>query len=422
MKDVQESSDLNDVTDIHFLDTQNSIRLNSCPELTAVIDRICPKWPYKSDSKGSLGGEPFLTISRVRKGFRLSSKFMTKSQNYNNAVDTVCALIVELAWATLRDNTDWLCLHCAAVQFSGRLVIFPNARRAGKSTIATLLGLQGYKVFTDDFLAVEVSKKGEIHGISSGITTRMRTPWPDSFSPEVIRNLDGSKCDFNRQYSYHYKHEAMPVQRGERCSIGAIVLLERSDENKLEMQPINAEKTLQTIILQNFSRATNSANILEVLYSLVCQVSCYELKYSNAETAIIKLEETFQNWNTIEPQLVSETYGTRDDPNIEDTETHKLKALNSNQIVEKNNGIVEYSVGDVRFLATPNGRSIFQMDEVSTGVWNALNEPTTPADIIDLFCYVFPDQDKKIIESDINKLLQELEKNEMIVRKCDSKK
>ena len=418
LNEIVDKSKPLDFVDVLFSDIHSHIRLHSCWDLLPLIEEICPKWLFKTSSDNSFNGEPFLSVTKTSKCYTLSSNFMSKHQTYKNGVDTVCALIVELAWASLRDNPEWLCLHCGAVEFEGRLVVFPNARRAGKSTITTLLGLRGYKVFTDDFLAIEVSAKGAIHGISSGISTRMRKPWPICFSPEVSGKLDQTERVSSKQYSYHSKSNNMPIDRGARLSIGAIVLLERDDENELDLSFVKIEKTLKTIILQNFARATNSANILEVLYALVSQVSCYELKYSNAEDAISKLEEVFQAWDKQEPCLISDTFGTRMDPDFSDPNVPQLPK--SNQSIKRNNDVVEYSVGEIRFLATPNGNSIFQLDEVSTGVWNALRDPITQDDIIDLFCYVFPDELRSTISADIAKLIVDFAKNGMIIRECES--
>ena len=422
MKNKTGTEERLDTIDVLFSDTHSQIRLNNCPELASVIKRVCPGWPFEIANYNPFNSDPFLSVNHTPKGYQLSSVFMTQPKVYKNAVDAVCAMIVELAWATLRDNPEWLCLHCAAVEFAGRLVIFPNARRAGKSTISTLLGLRGHKVFTDDFLALDVSARGEIHGLSSGISTRMRMPWPDCFSNTLMRELNDSNRDFNKQYSYHSRQNTMPVPRGTRSAIGAVVLLERRDECELTLSRIKTEKTLQTIILQNFARATNSANILDVLYALVSQVPCYELSYENAQTAVLKLEEVFQGWTEKEPLFQSDQFGTRDEPILGNTAVENSQRIHLDQVFTKNSDVVAYSVGDQQFLATPNGKSIFQLDGISTGVWNALDDPTTPEDIIDLFCYAFPDQTKSTIEGDIVELLMKFEKNGMIMREIGTEK
>jgi hypothetical protein len=418
---IQRSGSVGDI-DIVFSDTACQIRLRNCEPLLTTITEICHGWPYEIFANGFPSSQPFLLLERSADRYHLSSDELDKTKSFTDPVDAVCSMIVELAWASLRNNPDWLCIHCAAVEIAGRLVVFPNARRAGKSTISTLLGLKGYKVFTDDFLAVEVSQQNVIHGISSGISTRMRKPWPSSFSTSNISRLNQSMNVTSKQYSYHNKNNNMPIPRGARCPIGAIVLLERNDDIALEIAPAKLEKTLRTIILQNFARANNSANILEVLYCLVSQVSCYELKYSNAEDAILLLESEFKRWEKEEPRVLSNQFNSREAPNLDGPSYEVLAAVNKSHYFHKNSDVVEYSVGEIRFLATPNGKSIFQLDEISTSVWNALSKPIRPNDIIELFCYAFPDQERSTIETDIGKLLQKFANNEMIVEECHAEK
>jgi hypothetical protein len=420
VKDIEQTDQATDITDILFMDTLHPIRLNGAPELLDVINEICPEWPFNASTLNSSKADPFLTITATPNGYHLSSAHMPKPLVIKNGIDAVCAMIVELAWASLRSNPEWLCLHCAAVEFSGRLVLFPNARRAGKSTLATLLGIKGHRVFTDDFLALEVTDKGAIQGISTGTAPRMRTPWPQDFSTNTLEQLEQSKRVNSNQYSYHNTIGTMPTQRGNRLPIGAIVLLDRQDEHAIELVHSPIEQTLQTLILQNFARATNAANILDVLYALVSQVHCFELKYSNAEDAIAHLEETFQNWEDPEPTVYSKDFGDRNDPEFGKSNTAYTQDIIPNQPIAQNSAAVEYQIGDVRFLATPNGKSIFKLDEISNAVWNALGEPITPDDLVDLFCYAFPDQAKSTIQTDVFKLLGDFARNEMTIRDCDT--
>ncbi len=74
-----------------------------------------------------------ITIRKTAKGYTLDSPWRPSPAHYRDRVDAVCAFIVDLIRAFVDEDRSLLCLHSAAAEFAGKLVVFPNAYRTGKS-------------------------------------------------------------------------------------------------------------------------------------------------------------------------------------------------------------------------------------------------------------------------------------------------
>ena len=120
---------------------------------------------------------PVITVRKTDAGYERRSNWLSKPAIFSNAVDVVCDLIVDLIHAYVADNQGLLCLHCAAVEINGELVIFPNTYRAGKSTLSLKLVSSGARLFTDDVLPI--SNQGDL-GLALGILPRLRGGAPEA--------------------------------------------------------------------------------------------------------------------------------------------------------------------------------------------------------------------------------------------------
>ena len=71
---------------------------------------------------------------------------------HGDRVDAACSFIVDLIRAYIAAAPSLLCLHGAAAEFAGRLVVFPTPYRSGKSTLTAYLAAAGVRVYADDIL------------------------------------------------------------------------------------------------------------------------------------------------------------------------------------------------------------------------------------------------------------------------------
>ncbi len=271
-------------TFLSFSELASPAMLAGDANLFPVINSVLRRWPTLTTKK-TPEIAPFARITKEsRAGFEITIEQGKGESRKWDAVNTVCDLVSEMAWERLRSNPELLCVHGAAIQFGKRLVLFPNSRRAGKSTLASALAHSGKTVFTDDFLPIEVAEDGFLRGIANGVSPRIRKPIPDSFSHELKEWLSSDPGPENGQYKY--LEDAPIANFGSALELGAIVLLNRqSTPTAPELSPIERPQALSAMITQNFSRAMYSGHILKTIGALTSHLPLYSLTYHGAEEA-----------------------------------------------------------------------------------------------------------------------------------------
>jgi hypothetical protein len=400
---------------LQFADTGSPLVLTGCRELLPFFRTILTEWPHEvRTAPDPAQPTPFLFIEKSNLKYVMHSQFMDASKTFSDPVDLVCAVIVEIAWETLRHNPEWLCLHCAAIEKDSRLIVFPNTRRAGKSTMTTALGLRGMNIFTDDFMALDVGKDGHVAGMASGIAPRMRLPWPASVSEPLRNRLISSEVVRSARYSYHATLENMPVKRGRRRPIGAFVILDRAENCEAEFLPASRAEALRATITQNFSRAGNAGRILQMLYYLACNLPTLRLRYSDTEAAAALVDDYFSK----SPLALPKEPAPETDPanyKTPDLQNRKNGApLPSNGKLVRAGGVIEYLLDDTHFLADEEGYGIFRLDPLSGAAWNLLQTPASLEEMIDIFQHAFPEQAPDVISHDIQMLLRDMFRNRLI--------
>ncbi|MFQ5623090.1 MAG: PqqD family protein [Paracoccaceae bacterium] len=390
---------------IKFDDVVAPVMFTGCRDALALLPDILPFWPFHEIAEADAPADPLISVGETAGGAMLSSPFMERPLVYRDPVDTVCALIVELAWATLRDRPGLLCVHGAAVEFAGRLVLFPNTKRVGKSTLTACLSARGMRVFTDDFLPIEVDAGGLPLGIAGGVAARLRLPLPDDLSDAMKRITQDNIAAANTRYAYLKPGAGGLAPRGTRLPFGAIVLLERDATSEASLLPADKAEVLSAAIRQNFSRSVNPGRILQALHFLASSVEIKTLKYSRAEDAAEALCKAFSAW----PREISAARLPVADF-AEDGEVPVLpevrERFDSKALYVRSADTVEYTVDDAHFLADNNRYAIHRLNEMSLAVWKLLEEPAPLADIVDMFCHAFPDTPRQRIDDDITKLLE----------------
>lgn len=114
--------------------------------LRPLLDPVMSAWPVRQIARDELETRPPLaSMGPADAGkWRLAEPRAVKPVAVHDPIDAISDLVVERSWKRLRSRPDLLCLHAAAIAFDDRLVIFPNARRAGKSLLTAALAKLGH--------------------------------------------------------------------------------------------------------------------------------------------------------------------------------------------------------------------------------------------------------------------------------------
>lgn len=396
--------DLPRSTFLQFEGLDAQIELIQSDDLVGVIAQAARKWPFVTSDQPTKRTAPFAILTQPSKGqFDLRLNDAPQTPRRWNTVNAVCDLMVEMAWERLRTKPDLLCVHGAAVAFGDQLTLFPNARRAGKSTLACVLAHQGFEIFTDDFLMMGPDDEGVINGLATGIAPRLRRPAPETFSQAFKDWIDADTGPQNKQYKY--LTSAPIADFGTPLPLGAIVLLDRqADPPHPRLDPINKTEALESLILQNFARAGHAGDILSTLDAIATGIPAYRLTFDSAEDAAVYLQE--------HPAMMQQTKSITvpSTPHRQaplSRSVQRRPSLNKAVRYCQAAGVTTTQAGDANFLVDANGVSIFRLNAGSAAIWNILAEPASLSEVIDILCAAFPEIGKDQIAHDSETTLEQ---------------
>jgi hypothetical protein len=265
------------------------ITIEGCEEMPPVMAETLRDWRIEEVGLAE-GVSPQIRLSPSRKGYKRDSEWLKKPIVFRDPVDAVCDLIVDLVHAYVADHPDLLCLHCAAVEFGGGLVIFPSTYRAGKSTLSVKLASCGGRLYTDDVLPI---RKSDHAGMALGILPRLRLPLPQSADRHFREFIDRRRGPVSARYQYVKLKRSEHAPLEETASICGIVVLERGSGEAPALAEADRGHMLKDVILRNFARQNPALDVLECLYAVVANAPCYRLRYETLEEAADLLIDAF---------------------------------------------------------------------------------------------------------------------------------
>ena len=397
---------------VHFSGLEAPVLLRNAEALFPVLKHALPSWTF-SVADGATSPAPSMTITGQGDGTFVCQSIdpAVRARRWDD-VNAVCEMIVALAWAQIQANPTMLCLHCAAVAFNGRLVLFPNRRRSGKSTLTAVLAQRGYTVFSDDFLPITIGDDGVMFGVANGINPRLRLPISDGFSTNFKTWVQGVTEISNGQYAYLGIDTLAP--RGALLPIGAIVALDRQDSPcETGFHVIEPVEILDDLITQNFGRMAHSGRILAASHGVAQTAVRHRLTYNSAEDAATFLENQFQHWDAPVAQLIDKSVpiGTTADIQVMEAEPARL---DPDAEYKRAAGIHEISIADQVYVSDGHGVGIQKLNPGSSLIWGILEDQVTLAEIIDLLCAAFPEHPRSAIATDCANTLQQFLENHLI--------
>ncbi len=371
---------------LRFADLDSGMCLEG-PDVLDLVQSVMHGWPYAPCDAATQN--PFVNVAPSGPNeWIIRAPHAADPEQILDPVNAVCDLIVEISWEQLRSRSDLLCLHAAAVEFGGRLVVMPNARRAGKSTLAVALAQLGHRMFTDDFLPIfRDEDTGALSGLANGIAPRLRVPLPAGVSDKFRGYVDADNGPQNRQYKY--LTDCPIPAHGTAAPIGAIVLLDRQETPQVSrLEPLADADAISSLILQNFARHLNGGAILKALAALAEQLPCYRLVYSDVEQAAAMLSAS-DELASLPTATVGEALNGR--PSPLDAPAPIAGPLDEQAAAQRVEGCEEVISGAETFVATPDGGAIHRLNPGLGLYWRLLSVPTTRAEATDILSEIYSD-------------------------------
>lgn len=402
---------------IRYRGLKASLRVASPDVVRPLLDPIMKAWPSTVDRSDPPDAAPFATLRPCENGrWLLEAPLAQNPIARHNPVNAICDLVVEMSWERLRSRPELLCLHAAAVMFDDRLVIFPNARRAGKSLLSATLSGLGYGVFSDDFVPLAVDAETQvISGIANGIAPRLRLPLPDNLSASLDTWINDRIGPANRQYGYLTGID-LPLS-GTAAPVGAVVVLERDPDlvEPASLTPVSQDDAMAALVMQNFGRQVHAGAILTVTAALTRSVPVLRLRYNAVEEAAALLSQS-NLLRDLPAACMPKTgqTGTLPPASLDVPKMQLSAPVDLAQTFHKLPGYTETETETGLYLADGPGVAIHRLNPVSTVIWKLLDAPLSGADMVGVMQEIYPDIDGDRLHVDVQGALRFLIQQRLI--------
>jgi hypothetical protein len=399
---------------IAFDGISRPIALVGCAHLGTCLAAVLPGWRFEEAS--SPQADPIIRIlHREDEGYRLESPWLGEPFHDETEVGIACAFVLDLIAAHVAEHPSLFCLHCAAAEFAGRLLVFPSSYHAGKSTLAVRLAAAGAPVYTDDVLAVTSS--GD-QGVALGIAPRLRLPLPHGAGRQFRRFVARHRGPSNNRYLYLSLPPGTQAPHGRQAPIGGFVLLDRQPSGRAELVPASKGQVLRSVIVQHFARSFAATAMVDRLRGLVERVPCFSLRYSDLDDAVAVLHERFAKWRAVTHEhevLAHDRWAAPRQAMRADGPGRWTDDTASVPHFRQQPAVALHALDGELFLVDPRDQSIYHLNLVGAGLWRLLREPSTATEAIDVLQAAFPSVDPQRIEHDVTALLGDLLANDLIV-------
>lgn len=382
-----------------FSDLPKPIDIELPADMIQTIGDLLPGWsiePWRTETQA----EPVLRFSAEGANLSVTGPWVPEPVVRADRVDAACGFIAELIRAYVNEIPKRLCLHAAAADIGGRLVIFPSTHRAGKSILSAALASAGCRLFGDDIVLID-ARDGT--GVCGGICPRLRLPLPGNLQTATRAFIAANSGPTGKRYCYLTLGESALARKEERLAIGTFVMLERADDGLARLEPIDRAEALKTVVWQNFARREASTLILERLYALVRRTGAFRLTYSRSEDAVRLLRERFHDWPKPGDALPAAEPGSTDLMRVTPS-----KPQGSKPGFCRKTTVAELEIDGQRFLADNESGKISHLNQTASAIWHALREPMEKDDIVSLMSMAFPDVEAAAIAADVEESLKAL--------------
>ena len=405
------------MSDIFCQGFSRPLRLADCEQILPSLKAFMGRWPMDVVPSDDTN-EAVITLTGRDDGlYVLKTPWLAEELETESPTKVLCNLAVDLVSAWLEESSGVFGLHGAAVEFSGRLVVFPNTNHAGKSLLTAALMAKGFTAYSDDLLAVTPAGRGR----SFGFPPRLRLPWPD-LAEKLGQYLETHLAFPDRHYCFVKTEGPELASFGQERPIGAVVVLDRKAEKcPAELIPVTSEAGLKALVNRYLLRPGQARKALLVSQKMLRGLPVWRLRYDSLEEATTILMEAFgptpawgfQNHDRRPPLPKPGAEPPHLAPSPKST--YKTKHLARRRYACRRN-VLLVAEGEAAFLVSPDGDRIFHLNQIGSLVWRMMGEPLSQVEAASLLLEVFPGQHPDRIAEDIRIIFEDLIENGLIVR------
>jgi len=204
--------------------------------------------------------------------------------SYQMAAVRLKSLIVEHALAGSRQLAA---LHAACLEQRGRMVLLLGSPGAGKTILSLALLKRGFRYGSDDVTLVKPN--GEVEGVPVPLGVK-ESAWPivEQFGEDVSPLPVHVRPDGQQVRFLTLTKDAL----ADAATVGTVIRLRRTAEQSPKLDRLSPQEGLAELFRESLSSDGKcSTDIMHSLAQIVRDADCFELRYSDANSAASLVSE-----------------------------------------------------------------------------------------------------------------------------------
>lgn len=391
---------------LQYAGTLRAVAFEDAAPIAEVMRRIAPTWPTVPPS-----GDVIIEARPDGDRYELTAPWFDEPVRGLTPVSAACSIFVDVARLVLEAEPSLLCLHAAAFELSGGLVVLCGTSRAGKSTLATRLADGPGRLFCDDILPLDANGRG----IALGVAPRLRLPLPatanDAFASFCAAHVVAS----DERYGYVLPPTLAP--HGAQSPLRAIVILDRREDGPAGLVPASKAEAIHHLVRRNLARHDGAAAILDRLARLGQSLVAVRLYYSDIDEAADLIHSAFDGTAPLELRSDDYAAGAQLERDSEIEAAHdKLDPI---QTWRARAEVGIRTIDGVAFLTGPMDDAIYELNETGLACWRVLVEfGGSVEQLAELLAIAYPSAGRAQLLADVTALLTALHRNGLVEVAC----
>jgi hypothetical protein len=370
------------------------VRFTDAKAVLGAVQAVLVGWQLSEQTVDRTAPRPALAVTGSGGRWRITGVTLEAEMWFDDPVSAACCVVAHLLQAQMRAEQDLLCLHAAAVEIGGGLVVMPCRYRAGKSALTAALAAAGQRAFSDDVLLIDPAS-GE--AAAPGMAIRLRLPLPERIDSDTRAFVESHTGPCGAHYCYLAPPAASLARRGERAPVRSFVLLDRRDAGPAELTRVAPAVMLRQLIWQNFARAGAPERILETLAALVERADCLQLTYSDLAAARELLLSHFAG----QTEALRDAQAATPCPDAAVPGIGNPLALRTGDRLARSATARLFNRAGEVFLTTAASAGILHLNALASCLWTLLEQPLTYGEVLATFSAAFPSRATADLDRDL---------------------
>ena len=188
------------------------------------------------------------------------------------------------------ENKDWMMtFHASAVTDGSSAIVFPAMAGSGKSTLTALLHAHGFKMLSDDFLAVDLINKYIYHlpvaaTIKNGSFNVLSPHFPE------LKDISEERAFTGKQVRYLPISTFFDTKKGFKAK--SFVFVNFADDKTFKFEEVTKKLAIQRLLQETW--VNPKPHIVSEFFKWFDKIEFYELTYSKTSDAIAVVTKLFK--------------------------------------------------------------------------------------------------------------------------------